>query len=101
MKRIKDYETLSGAMNRLTSIGYTESFKAKKNNIEALYSKKTYQPSDLVIEETFRFEGMTNPADQTELFAISANDGTKGTLAMSYNAQQSQNIELIKQIIER
>jgi hypothetical protein len=36
-----------------------------------LYSKKAYQPEDLTIEKHFRFEGMTNPADQTELMAIS------------------------------
>jgi len=41
---------------------------------------------------------MDSPEDETELFAIIANDVTKGTLVMSYSAQHNQNVELIKQI---
>ncbi len=100
MKRTKNYETLSGVMNRLNSEGFTENFKAEKNCIKAIYSKKEYAPEDLNIVETYRFEGMTNPADQSELFAIKTKDGIKGTLSMSYSNEHSQNVELIKEIPE-
>lgn len=95
-----NFDTLSAAINTLTDKGYIEDFKAEENCIIALYSKKEYQPEDLEIVNTFRFEGMTNPEDQTELFAIVANDGLEGTLVMSYSAVHFQNIELIKQIKE-
>ncbi|MDO6739215.1 phosphoribosylpyrophosphate synthetase [Wenyingzhuangia sp. 2_MG-2023] len=93
-----DYDTLSQAMNQLTKEGYTDSFSAEENYIKALYAKKEYNPKDLKIDQTFRFDGMTNPADETELFAISANDGTQGTLTMSYSSENNHNRELIKQI---
>ncbi|NIJ45364.1 hypothetical protein FHR24_001832 [Wenyingzhuangia heitensis] len=96
--KTRDYDTLSQATNDLSEKGYKDSFTAKNDTITALYAKKEYQPSDLTIDERYRFEGMTNPADQSELFAISANDGTKGTLIMSYSAESSQNRDLIKQI---
>lgn len=96
--KTREYDTLSEATNDLSKKGYTDNFVAKENNIKALYAKKEYQPSDLTIDEVYRFEGMTNPSDQSELFAISAHDGTKGTLSMAYGADQSQNIDLIKQI---
>jgi hypothetical protein len=100
MKRTENYETLSGVMNKLNSEGYTENFRAEDDCIKAIYSKKAYSPEELKIVKTFRFEGMTNPADQSELFAIESTDGLKGTLSMNYSADQSQNVELIKEIPE-
>jgi len=93
-----NFDTLSQAVNYLTKKGYTEDFKAEEKYIKALYSKKEYLPKELLITETYRFDGMDSPEDETELFAIIANDGTKGTLVMSYSAQHNQNVELIKQI---
>lgn len=95
---IKNFDTLSQAMNTLTEQGYKENFKAKEDNIEAIFSKRTYNPKDLQIKDKFRFEGMSNPGDSTELFAIEAFDGTKGTLTMSYNSRENQNQDLIKAI---
>ncbi len=93
-----NFDTLSQAMNVLSSEGYTEDFKAEENFIKALYSKKEYLPENLKIDNFFRFEGMTDPSDQSELFAISTNDGKKGTLVMSYSASHNQNTELVKLI---
>ncbi len=93
-----NFDTLSEAVNYLTKEGYTEDFKAEEQYIKALYSKKEYLPKELIITKTYRFDGMDSPEDETELFAIIANDGTKGTLVMSYSAQHNQNVELIKQI---
>jgi len=96
----RNFDTLSTAINTLTKEGFTEDFKAEENCIRALYSKKEYQPADLKIVNTYRFEGMTSPEDETALFAIVAHDGLKGTLVMSYSAEHFQNVELIQQIKE-
>ena len=39
---------------------------------------KYYQPEDLVIVKTYRFEGDTNPDDSSILYLIHANDGLYG-----------------------
>ncbi len=91
-------ETLSQAVNGLTQEGYSESFKAEGENIFATPSKKAFAPQELKIVEQHRFEGETNPGDQTVVFAVEANDGTKGTLVMAYATEQDQNVELIKRI---
>ena len=96
--RNRDYNSLSEAMDDLKSEGYKEDFKAEEDFIAGLYSGKTYKPSDLVVSDTFRFEGESNPSDSTELMVIEAKDGTKGTLVMSFGAKQSQNVDLIRQI---
>ncbi|MEQ5792654.1 phosphoribosylpyrophosphate synthetase [Muricauda sp. NFXS6] len=93
------FSTLSEAVNTLTQEeGYKEDFEAFETCIKALYSKKEYKPSDLKIINSYRFEGMTNPGDQSTVFSIEANDGTKGTMVMSYSASHGQNEDLIKQI---
>lgn len=90
--------TLSGVMNKLAKKGYTEDFKTNKYNVEAIYSKKNYQANELQIVATYRFEGESNPDDQTTLFAIEANDGLKGTLVMSYGYQSNQDEDMLKKI---
>ncbi|MDF0715661.1 phosphoribosylpyrophosphate synthetase [Muricauda sp. 334s03] len=92
------FDTLSQAVNTLTQEGYEEDFEAEETCIKALYSKKEYQPSDLKIISSYRFEGMTNPSDESIVFTIEANDGTKGTLIISYGASTAQNEDLIQQI---
>ncbi|NOQ75278.1 MAG: phosphoribosylpyrophosphate synthetase [Crocinitomix sp.] len=93
-----NFDSLSQAVDALTKEGYKDDFKAEEKCIKALYSKKEFRPEELTITASYRFEGMTNPEDETELFAIVANDGTKGTLVMSYSAEHNQNVELIKEI---
>jgi hypothetical protein len=39
---------------------------------------KNYQPEDLRIERTYRFEGESDPADSSILYVIKANDGLTG-----------------------
>lgn len=51
--------------------------------------KKFYQPADLKIVKTYRFEGISNPDDNSILYIIEANDGTKGTLIDSYGVYSS------------
>ena len=84
-----DFDTLSQAINMLTKDGYKEDFVAGDTKIIAIISKKEYLPDELKIVDSFRFDGMTNPQDDSVVFAIEANDGTKGTLVMSYSASHS------------
>lgn len=93
-----DFDTISQAVNTLTSEGYKEDFEAEGNRIIGNFSRKEYQPEELKIVDSYRFEGDTNPEDQAIVFAIIAKDGMKGTLVMNYSAEHNQNIELIKQI---
>lgn len=99
-KKYKDLDTLSEVVDALTEDGFTENFKAQETHIQGLYSKKHYKPDQLKILDKYRFEGMTNPSDQSELFAIEASDGTRGTLTMNYSAESSQNVDLIIKIEE-
>ena len=92
--------TLSQVLSELTKKGFTEQFVANEENIMATASKKEYTPYQLKIVNTYRFDGMTDPGDEEEIFVIEANDGTRGTLIMAGGPDQSQNVELVKEIPE-
>jgi hypothetical protein len=92
------FETLSEAVNAYTKAGFTDSFRTAENSIKSSYSKNDYQAKDLKIIKSFRFDGMTNPADESEVFAIEANDGTKGTLVMTHSSSHNHDVEFIRDI---
>ena len=45
---------------------------------------KTYQPEELTIIKTFRFEGDSDPSDSSILYLLEANDRLKGYSLDSY-----------------
>lgn len=94
------FETLSETIDSLTKEGYTDTFRAEDESIKAVYSKASFRPDELKIIKSYRFDNMTNPDDEAEVFAIEAQNGIKGTLVMSYSASHSQNVELIRLIQE-
>jgi hypothetical protein len=47
---------------------------------------KTYQPDELEMIKTFRFEGASDPSDTSILYVIEANDGLIGYSLDSYGA---------------
>jgi len=88
------FSTLSIACNALKEMGYTANFtglESKQISIEE--GKKKYNPEEVTINEYHRFEGESNPADTSILYAIEANDGRKGLLIDSYGAESSIEID--------
>ncbi len=90
--------TLSKVMSDLANNGYKEQFKAEKDSFIATLSSKKYSPSRLKVDERYRFDGMTNPSDESELIAITTDDGVKGTLVISLGKEQSEHMELIEKL---
>lgn len=78
-------ETLAEAVDRLTSAGFREDFRATPSGLMAVATGDTYEPESLEIEEVVRFEGPTDPADESILFALRCGaDGAKGTYVTAY-----------------
>ena len=98
-EELRKYDTLSQAQNALIEAGFVEQFDTKEGQILGLSNKKTYQPNDLIILLDKRFEGMSNPSDNMVLYAIKANDGTKGTMVDNFGgSESSQDPDLVKAI---
>ncbi|MFV0564422.1 MAG: phosphoribosylpyrophosphate synthetase [Flavobacteriaceae bacterium] len=82
---MRDFDTLSEAMNALRTEGYVEDFNLKQNCIECRNGEYKVFAKDFEIDEFFRFEGMSNPDDSSILYAISSKKhGLKGQLVNGY-----------------
>ena len=79
------YSTLSEAVNDLTKRGYTNDFKLCSDGIECSGLALKLHPENFEIVEIYRFDGMTDPADEAIVYAIESKDGKiKGTLVNGY-----------------
>jgi hypothetical protein len=83
-------KSLSSCVNKLKDDGYKEDFQVTKKGLATFNEEKSYQPEDVRIENFYRFEGESDPGDNTILYVIETNDGTKGTLVDGYGAYASQ-----------
>lgn len=78
--------TLSGCMASLLKKGYKENLQVKKAGLVIAGQDKTYKPSDVQIDNFYRFEGSSNPSDNAVLYAVRADDGMMGTLVDAYGS---------------
>lgn len=69
--------TLSGIMEKLRVKGIANEFKWTPDGF-TIGSGKFYQPEDLVIIKVYRFEGPSDPADNSILYVIKAKDELTG-----------------------
>lgn len=65
-------DTLSQVMNKLRGEGYTEDFNLEKNCLECRAGEFKVFHDEFVIDKFYRFEGESNPADESTLYAISS-----------------------------
>ena len=79
-----DMKTPADCINKMQAEGYTEDFKVSENGLLSLQHERLYQPGDIQIRNFYRFEGASDPADNSILFAIETNDGVKGLLTDAY-----------------
>ena len=81
------YDTVTEAVNDLQKRGYTCDFNLN-HDVDFLIcnqTSKSLSPEDFEIDEVHRFEGETDPGDETIIYAISSNkDDTKGLIINAY-----------------
>lgn len=83
------YDTLSEAVNDLAKRGYTTDFllHEEKDCLYCAGSSLELSPEDFVIDEVYRFEGMTDPADESIVFALSSEKfNVKGLVINGFGA---------------
>ena len=83
----KTYNTSVEAINGLQQQGYTHNL-AIHTEKECLLSRGTgieLSPGEFTVDAIHRFDGMTNPSDETIVYAISSNDNkVKGVVVNGY-----------------
>lgn len=77
------YDTLSQAMASLRKEGYTHDFEIRPNAVKSRTSDIELHPDQFQVDKFYRFEGMSNPDDNSILYAISGK-GHKGLVVDAY-----------------
>jgi len=77
--------TLSEVMNDLRKEGYVEDFNLQQNCLECRNGQFKVFADEFKIDKFYRFEGQSNPSDQSILYAISSDrHQLKGVLVNAY-----------------
>lgn len=93
------YDTLSMATTDLGKRGYKAEFTLKPDRLLLREKDKSYGPHDFEVDEYHRFEGISNPSDMSIVYAITTNDGLKGTLIEAYGAYSEKgSAEMVKKM---
>ena len=95
----EDMKTLASCINKLIRDGYAGNFKVTEKGLLSIENEKLYEPGEVDIVNFFRFEGASDPADNSILYAIETRDGIKGTLTDAYGSYADPEVEkFIKQV---
>ena len=83
MEQKDEMNTLSSVLEKLRVKKIDNEFRWIKEGFTA-NKGKIYQPEELVIIKTYRFEGASDPSDSSILYILQANDGLRGFSLDSY-----------------
>jgi hypothetical protein len=98
MKTNHSMTTLSEAMELYRKEGYNADFNIDADGIVS--GEKKYDPKDLTVVKTLRFEGSSDPADMSILYIIEAKDGTKGMYIDAYGTYAAQDGKRMDEFIK-
>ncbi len=82
---MRNYETLSEAVNDLLKRGYSYNLLLKEDGLYLNENELLLKAEDFVIDEIYRFEGDTDPGDENVVYAVSSKSGTiKGIVVNAF-----------------
>jgi len=81
---MKTYDTLVEATNDLKKRGFEHDFNLERDRLYCKRLKSYYHPKEFEIKEVHRFEGMTNPGDNSVVYALETSNHDKGILVDAY-----------------
>lgn len=84
-------KSLSSCVNKMKDDGFKEDFQVSEKGLTTYSEQKYFKPEQVKIVNFYRFEGESDPGDNSILYVIETDDGTKGTLVDGYGAYASPN----------
>lgn len=95
-----DLKTLVDCLNQVKKDGFTEDFKVENKKLQGLTSCKNYGPEEVNILNFYRFEGESDPSDNSILYVIETRDGCRGTLVDGYGPTSDPDLQPFIEEIE-
>lgn len=87
------YSSPAKAIDDLRKRGYTQDFNLEENCL--VCNAQTFNPDAFEIHEVYRFEGPSDPADESVVYGIESNTGLKGILVDGYGYSSTARSEAI------
>lgn len=81
-----NYRNLLEAVNGLRARGYNYDFHFEDACLHCSKISESFSAEDLKITEYYRFEGMSDPEDNTVIYAIESKNGHRGIIIDAYGA---------------
>lgn len=81
------------AIEDLRQRGYTQDFNLEENCL--VCNTQRYNPDEFEITEVYRFEGASDPGDESVVYGIQSRDGQKGVLVDGYGYSSTPRSEAI------
>jgi hypothetical protein len=85
-------KSLSTCVNQMKGDGFKEDFQVTKEGLTNYNEDKHYNPEQVKIVNFYRFEGSSDPGDNSILYVIETDDGTKGTLVDAYGVYSDSDV---------
>ena len=92
--------TLTNSINRLRAAGYTHDLRATDDGmLRCEQCGAVEDPATMGVDETVRFEGPSDPADEAILFAVTMPCGHRGVLPATYGKDTEPDVvEVVKRL---
>ncbi len=88
---MKTYQTMVEALNDLKARGFTLDFNLAKDSLHNSTHDITLHPDDFEIVELYRFEGPSDPADNSIVYGIQSDRySIKGVLVDAYGVYSNE-----------
>jgi hypothetical protein len=85
-----NYDSLATCVNDLQKRGYTTDLEINERGLRSRVRETPLDPSKFTIEEFYRFEGTSDPADMSIVYAISSEElGMKGIIVNAFGTYAS------------
>lgn len=82
------YATVSKALEELADKGYSVDYNLQEDKI-------INSPQDFTIEEIYRYEGETNPGDESTVYGIKSSSGEMGVFVAGLGADSEKSATMV------
>jgi hypothetical protein len=93
-------QTLSECVNDAVKKGYKENFNVSGKKLVTEKETASFSPKHVAIRSFYRFEGYSDPQDNSILYLIETDNGKKGTLIDAYGVDANEEISNFIKLVE-
>lgn len=96
------YSTVTETVKGLEERGFTENFSVKVDHLSGSNDTVQLYPDDFDVVETYRYEGESDPGDETIICAIRTKEGANGLIVHAYGPYSEEiSPELVQKLSDK